>query len=124
MAIRGDFDKLCYEAISEIREVYPNVKRVYVRAEFEKINESYEKYLLTRYEYTYYPPKIAKAGKAVYIERNCEMIEKSSYAIFYFDEMYTANSSKNSSKSGTRLAYEFAKKKDIIIYNIAGEPVR
>ena len=118
---KGDFDKLCYEAISEIREVYPNVKRVYVRAEFQEISNSYEKYLLTRYEYTCYPVKIAKAGRAVYVERNYEMIEKSDYAIFYFDEAYTVKSGRYPSKSGTRLAYEFAMKKDVEIYNVANK---
>ena len=49
------------------------------------------------------------------------MIEKSDYAIFYFDEAYTVKSGRYPSKSGTRLAYEFAMKKDVEIYNVANK---
>ena len=56
-----------------------------------------------------------------YVERNYEMIEKSDYAIFYFDEAYTVKSGRYPSKSGTRLAYEFAMKKDVEIYNVANK---
>lgn len=85
-----------------------------MRAEFPDINEDYEKYLLSFYEETYYPKKIVNAGRAVYVERNCEMIEKSGYCIVYYDE----NNSRATGKSGTRLALEFAQKMGRNIINI------
>ena len=54
---KSKFDTLCLEVVSELKEKYPYIKRVYVRAEYQDINEKYEKYLLRNYEETYYPPK-------------------------------------------------------------------
>ena len=53
------------------------------------------------------------AGKASYIERNTAMIDNSDYCIFYYDE----NISKNY-KSGTKIAYDYAKRKNKTIINL------
>ncbi len=100
----GEFNRLCLEAVTEIKEEHPHIKRVYVRAEFPYINDSYKKYLLQSYDDTYFPEKIINAGSAVYVERNRIMIEESHYCVTYFNENETKK------KSGTRLACEFAKK--------------
>jgi len=60
-----------------------------VRAEYPYIDEDYKNYLLEHYEETYYPEKIVNAGKAAYVERNCEMINSSSVCVVYYDESYT-----------------------------------
>ncbi|MBQ1223022.1 MAG: hypothetical protein IIX84_01920, partial [Oscillospiraceae bacterium] len=39
------FNELCRKTVSEIKERYPNIRRIYVRAEFPDISDSYEKYL-------------------------------------------------------------------------------
>lgn len=40
-----------------VKEEYPDIKRIYVRAEFPYINDDYKNYLLKSYEDTYYPEK-------------------------------------------------------------------
>ena len=110
---KSRFDELCLEVVTNIKEKYPNVKRIYVRAEYPIISEKYKAYLLTKYDDTYYPDKIVGAGRAVYVERNCEMIRKSRYCIVYYDE----NNAPKTRKSGTKIALDFATKlnKEIII---------
>ena len=64
------------------------------------------------------------SGKAQYVERNQAMIDESDVCIFYYDEKYQPPLRKQSRralndyqpKSGTRVAYEYAKrkKKDVI----------
>lgn len=113
---KSRFDDLCLEVVTELKEKYPQIKRIYVRAEFPYIDDEYRNHLLQYYENTYYPEKIVDAGKAVYVERNHEMIDNSDFCIFYFDESYEPARRKRSKKdlldyqpkSGTRIAYEYA----------------
>ncbi len=67
---KSQFNSLCQEIVTEIKEKYPHIKRVYVRAEYPYISEYYKNYLLVSYEDTYYPEKIMNLGRASYIERN------------------------------------------------------
>lgn len=107
------FNSLCLELVTQIKEKYPNIKRVYVRAEYPYISDDYKKYLLESYEDTYYPEKIMGLGRAVYIERNYEMIDKSHFCIVYYDDQ----NAPTTRKSGTRIALDYAvnKGKEIII---------
>ena len=121
---KSEFDSLCLKVVTDLKEKYPHIKRIYVRAEFPYIDDSYKKYLLESYEDTYYPEKMINAGRAAYVERNYEMIDNSSYCICYYDENYAPPKRRNSRrdltdyqpKSGTAVAYEYAikKKKEII----------
>ncbi len=128
MGSKSDFDCLCRKVVSELKEKYTYIKRIYVRAEYPDINEDYENYLLESCEETYYPERLRNAGKAVYVERNYEMIDKSDYCIVYFKDSYLPPVRKNSRrdltdyqpKSGTAVAYEYAMKKRTII-NLADE---
>ena len=86
-----------------------------MRAEFPAVSESYTAYLLGMYDGTYYPERLSGAGKAVYIERNCEMINKSKYCIVYLNEQ----DAPTNRKSGTLIAYEYAVKKRRTIINLA-----
>lgn len=113
---KSKFNDLCYETVTLLKEKYPYIKRVYVRAEFPYIDEEYENYLLGRYEKTYYPKKIIGAGKAVYVERNCEMIDNSTTCVVYYDESYTPM--RKMSKSGTKIAYDHAVKKGTHMINV------
>ena len=78
---KSQFDDLCYKIVTELKEKYQHIKRIYVRAEFPYIDDSYKNYLLESYEDTYYPSKMIDAGKAAYVERNYEMINNSRYCI-------------------------------------------
>ena len=111
---KSRFNSLCLELVTALKEKYPHVKRIYVRAEFPYISEQYKNYLLESYEETYYPEKIINAGKAVYVERNCEMINNSTYCIVYYDEQ----NAPATRKSGTKIALEYAEKKHKSIIRI------
>ena len=127
MGSTSEFDRLCRKVVSELKEKYTYIKRIYIRAEYPDINEDYENYLLESCEETYYPERARNAGKAVYVERNCEMIDKSDYCIAYFKDSYLPPRRKNSRrdlfdyqpKSGTGIAYKYAVQKKRTIINLA-----
>ena len=123
---KSEFDKLCLEVVTEQKKKNPYIKRIYVRAEYQYISESYKKYLLKNYDDTYYPKQIENSGKASYVERNQEMINKSRFCVVYYDRNYVPPKRKKSMadlcdyqpKSGTAIAYEYAVKKDKMIINV------
>ena len=118
---KSEFNTLCLEVVAMLKKKYPYIKRIYVRAEFPYIDNNYKEYLLEFYEDTYYPKQILNAGKAVYIKRNYEMINNSSWCVTYYDENYmpfTRNDKNAQSNSGTKIAYDYAMKKGIKIINI------
>ena len=87
-----------------------------MRAEYPDINEQYTNYLLESFEDTYYPEHIRNSGKAAYVERNYEMINKSQYCIVYYDKQ----NAPTTRKSGTKIALDYAMKrgKQIIVLPI------
>ena len=105
---KSRFDSLCLELVTALKEKYPHLKRVYVRAEYPEITEEYKAYLLRSYEDTYYPEKLRNAGKAAYVERNRELIDRSRFCIVYYSEIQ----SPATRKSGTKLALDYAVKKE------------
>ena len=123
---KSQFDDYCYEVVSELKEKYSHIKRVYVRSAFQHIPDWYEDSLLQHYEDTYFPEHMENAGKASYVERNQEMINKSKFCVVYYDENYLPPRRKNSRrdlfdyqpKSGTAVAYEYALRKKKQIINI------
>ena len=116
---KSRFNSLCLELVTKIKEKYPHIKRIYVRAEYPYISEHYKNYLLERYDDTYYPEKITNSGRAAYVERNYEMIDNSHYCIVYYDEQ----SVPTTRKSGTKIALDYAikSKKHIISLPIQEE---
>ena len=80
---KSRFNSLCLELVTELKEKYPHIKRIYVRAEYPDINEQYTNYLLESYEETYYPEHIRDSGRAAYVERNYEMINKRKALVGY-----------------------------------------
>ncbi len=109
---KSQFNSLCCRTVTELKEKYPHIKRVYVRAEYKYIDQEYENYLLNSYDSTYYPESV-KASKAVYIKRNYEMIDNSSFCIIYYNE----ENRPTTRKSGTKIALDYAKriKKQVFI---------
>ena len=104
---KSQFDDLCYDIVTNTKKKYPHIKRIFVRAEYPYIDESYKAYLLESYEDTYFPKSVLGAGKASYVKRNCEMIENSCFCIVYYKEDYTPKGR----KSGTKIALDYAEKK-------------
>ena len=104
---RSRFNSLSLELVTEMKEKYPHIKRIYVRAEYPYISEDYKNYLLESYEDTYYPEKIMNSGRASYVERNYEMIDNSHYCVVYCD----SSDALTIPKSGTQIALDYAIKK-------------
>ena len=104
---KSRFNSLCLEIVTKIKENYPHIKRIYVRAEYPNISDDYKKYLLESYEGTYFPEKIKNSGRASYLERNYEMIDNSQFCIVYYDEQYAPTTR----KSGTKIALDYTIKK-------------
>lgn len=123
---RSDFDDLCLEVVTEIQKERPGIKRVYVRAEYPYISRDYENYLLESYDATYIPENVIDAGKAAYVERNFHMIDKADICIFYYDKNYKPPLKPaargrvfgEQPQSGTKIAYEYAVKKQKEIVNL------
>ena len=121
---KSEFNDLCHKIVTNLKEKYPHIKRIYVRSAFQHIPDWYEDSLLKLYEGTYFPEHMENAGRASYVERNQEMINHSKYCVVYYDENYLPPRRKNSRrdlfdyqpKSGTAVAYDYAvkKKKEII----------
>ena len=111
---KSDFDRLCLALLSQLKERYPQVKRIYVRAEFPYIDESYKDYLLRFYDETYYPPSLLGAGRASYVKRNYEMIDRSRFCLVYCNEACFPTGRKSGTKIA--LAYAVKKKKEILLF--------
>ena len=84
----SEFDSLCHKVVTDLKEKYPYIQRIYVRSAYPDITDSYKAYLLEDYEETYFPEKMRGAGKAAYVERNQEMVNQSYFCVVYFDENY------------------------------------
>ncbi len=103
---KSRFNSLCLETVTKIKEKYPHINRIYVRAEYPEITRQYANYLLKTYEDTYYPENIVGSGRAAYVERNYEMINKSRFCIVYYNKPNLPATR----KSGTKIALDYAKK--------------
>ncbi|MBR6789007.1 MAG: DUF1273 family protein [Clostridia bacterium] len=123
----SEFDNLSWEVVTDLKEKYPFIKRVYVRSAYQYIDKTYEEYLLEFYEETYFPHKLENAGKYSYVERNYEMIDKSTYCVFYYNENYAPQKKRQSKhemllssgrNSGTKIAYKYAIRKKKVIINV------
>ena len=81
--------------------------------------------LLEHYEGTYFPEHMENAGRASYVERNHEMINKSAFCVVYYNENYLPPRRRISKwdlldyqpKSGTAIAYDYANRKGLKIIN-------
>ena len=100
---KSRFDSLCLELVTEARKKYMHIKRVWVRADYPEIDDSYREYLLELYDDTYFPEKLIGAGKAAYVKRNYEMIKNSDICVVYYDE--SALPAGRRSGAGIALAY-------------------
>lgn len=111
---KSRFDELCLDVVTNLKKKYPHIKRVYARAEYPVIDDKYTAYLLGRYEHTYYSEALMGAGRAVYVKRNREMIDKSGVCVIYYDSNY----SPKKRKSGTGLAAEYSVKNGVPVVNV------
>ena len=140
---RSDFNYLCHSIACELKEKYKDIKRVaytcrhescVLENERQKWEEIYsnvtnrEVHLLGVEEEFEHKTKYT-SGKASYVERNQSMINDSDFCVFYYDENYQPQKRKYSKrsaicyqpKSGTKLAYDYAKKKKKVLINLFAE---
>ncbi len=124
---KSKFDRLCYETVCELQKIYPHIRRIYVSI-YPTYPDEESGFFPRGYEETYYPDGIRNAGRATYVKRNYEMIDKSKFCVVYFDEIYKPKSQRKNiylpevqPKSGTRVAYGYACKKKREIINVLEE---
>lgn len=122
---RSKFNDLCYRTVSELKQEHSNIRRVYVRAEYQYANQSYIDYLLENFEETFFPFQVEGSGKVAYVKRNQLMIDASDYCVFYYNPNYVLPSRKSAFglpsktvQSGTKLAYDYAVAKNKSVLNM------
>lgn len=101
----GMFDDLCYKTVSELKDKYHNINRIFCCSDPRWLRpskrprwlneETYEDIVYLDLEYDYWYTRI--------YFRNCEMINQSDYVIFYVKD--------KSSRSGAYKALQYAEKK-------------
>ena len=114
------FNDLCYNIVTKLKIAYPQICRIKYRKDYPDANEYTMQFLIKGFEYCIIPNGVEKSGKAAYIKRNQAMICHSDYCIFYYSENYKphSNSHNASRKSGTKLAFDYAKAKHKKILNV------
>ena len=120
------FDDLCYELVTELKEKYPEIKRINFRKDYEDTNDYTMQFLIVGYEESICPKGVGSAGRASYVERNQAMINDSDFCVFYFDDTYKPPRRKYGKsylsdyqpKSGTAVAYAYAVQKKKTVYNL------
>lgn len=138
---RSEFDYLCWETVTSLKEQYPQLKRICYTAPHETAftskteRENCERFFsqmtkreihYTDYEQAVISQKALNANKNAYIMRNFEMIDNSDTCVFYYDKDYVPPVRKASNKylpdyrpkSGTANAYAYATRKMKRIINI------
>lgn len=97
----SEFNTLCYKVASELRVVYPQIRRIHYRTDYPDADAYTMQFLLDGYEDSICPDGVAAAGKAAYVERNQAMIQASDFRVFYFNDEYLPESRKESKKAIT-----------------------
>lgn len=137
---RSEFDVICHSVVTGFIEKVSGIKRINYtcksewfihESEREKIEKVYSSSLhkevhLCGYEEEVHHKTKYVAGIASYVERNRAMIDDSDICVFYYNESYTPSPRRHSKKelfpylpkSGTRLAYDYAKRKQKKIINV------
>ncbi len=138
---KSDFDSLCYDVVTVIREQFPHIKRICYTAPHEAAltskeeRQQCERFFSERlkhevrfvdYEEAVHSQNALKANKNAYIARNRDMIDSSDICVFYYDKDYLPPKRKASntflpdyqSKSGTAIAFQYAVSKKKTIINV------
>ena len=107
----GEFDDLCYKVVTQLKQKYLNIKRIYVCEDYKFIDRPQKrpKWLISEdYEkFEYFEMRYTGFYQRIYF-RNLEIIKNSNYCVFYVDV------NKNSSGANKALKYAKKLKKEII----------
>lgn len=132
---KSKFNDYCLMVVGELKKKYPFIKRIGYACNNESYLLESDKILFDdrKNQVKFYPivdeiyrnPKFGD-GRAKFVKRNFAMIDSSDYCVFYFSECYLPPKMHLSPneyevyqpKSGTSLAYNYAKEKRKIIMNL------
>lgn len=123
----SEFNSVCYDEVTFLRQKYPHIKRIHYRTSHREISDNVKQYFISGYEDSICPVGVELSGRAAYVERNQIMIQNSDICIFYYDNDYPLNRCKSTdfsisncqSKSGTKIAFEYAENLGKTIINLA-----
>ena len=138
---RSDFDALCWEVVTELKEQYPYIKRIcytaphdtaFTSKEEREQSERFFSQMMKRevhymdFEEVFCSQKSLMANKNAYIVRNQEMIDTSDICVFYYKKDYLPPKRKPTkkilpdyqSKSGTAISFDYATRQKKQIINI------
>ena len=108
----GSFDELCHKIVTNIKDESSelNIKRIYCISQERYLRKNVPYFNKSDYDdIIYLTPSFEGWYKSIYF-RNCAMIDKSGFIIFYAEER---------DSSGAYKAYKYAKKqKDKLIINL------
>ncbi|MDE6757995.1 MAG: SLOG family protein [Clostridia bacterium] len=121
------FDSMCYIIVSQLKEKYPQIKRVFI-SQYGEPNKQIQNSLNEYFEVCKYPIPASTMRKKPQIERNQIMIDESDLLIAYYDKDYkpefeyfeeiiftqTDNNTPPLSKTKIALTYAFKKDKKFI----------
>ena len=134
----SNFIEFCHLAVTQLKEKRPEIKRIFytcksescvLESQREEKEKSYSLFLKRKVRLLGFEQEIEHktkytAGKASYIERNQAIINDSDFCVFYYDKNYRPTLKNpslfphTSTKSGTKLAYNYAIKKHKTIINL------
>lgn len=128
----SEFNDMCYEVVTELKSLYPKILRVLYRKDYPRADAYTLQFYLDEFDDSICPDRVGRAGAAVYIERNRAMIAQSSVCVFYYDIDYRAISRRyvknrivtRETKSGTKIAYDFAVSQNSKIINLFENDIR
>ena len=123
---RSKFDELCHMVVTELKEKYPHIQRIAYLCKHEsgclvgagmeqkrRIKElTGRDVYVPEYEDIRKSDRVNSAGRASYVVRNYWMVENSDYVIIYIKKNYSLSRS----ISGTWVVYQYAIKKNIIVF--------
>lgn len=136
---RSEFNDYSYKIVNDISKNFSAIQTIaydclheksFLKKDFNRIKEIYLnnniKLDFQTFDKVYLSQKSLNTGKYCYLARNFEMIDDSTYCVFYYDIHYTPpkrKQSKNSvilsqTNSGTQIAYNYAIKQNKIIINV------
>lgn len=137
---KSNFNSLCHLIVTELKHKYINIKRISYTCKSEKCLMENEREILEKIYFDINKEKVClqgfegevehktknTSGRASYIERNYAMINDSDYCILFYNEKYKPDFKKYSKssigyyqpRSGTSLAYNYAKQKNKNIINV------
>ena len=134
---RSEFNSLCHKIVTDLKKRHPHIIRIsytckhescplekdkdYWKKIYAQINKDCIQFFDKEVEFK----NKYSSGKASYVERNFAMINDSDFCVFYYNEYYELEWKKISKKSaglfqpksGTKLAYEYARKNKKIVFN-------